>query len=315
MRWFKHFTDLRRDPAIRKVERKLGEAGYARAVKVSELIAQHGGSGAQFVPRIDLNDPATDMEWLSDELGIKTKEAERTVKVLADSGWLEKKPSTKGILSRPGMLHERDAYSERQQQKNPPGSDSRQTTDKGGSDSRQTTDKVGRATAQKQRERERESSSASQSSKSASSRPATQEAKPAGRSKSAGKILKELSETIGGGNGTSAQLHKHLLDGITRNRVLNCFDDSINGKLSLGETSKGMLRVALTHLILNRGFKELRGVTEEQIRVVALPAVQSGLPVIEALTDYKTRKNQLTGHVLNCVVNAAIKLRGERHAD
>ena len=40
MRWFKHFADARLMPEIRNVERVLGEAGYARAHKLFEFIAQ-----------------------------------------------------------------------------------------------------------------------------------------------------------------------------------------------------------------------------------------------------------------------------------
>jgi hypothetical protein len=52
MRWFKHFSDARRNPKLRLVEKKLGEAGYARWFKLLELVAERGGTGRDFQPRI-----------------------------------------------------------------------------------------------------------------------------------------------------------------------------------------------------------------------------------------------------------------------
>ena len=52
MRWFKHPSDARRNPKLRLIEKKPGEAGYAWWFKLLELVAERGGTGRDFQPRI-----------------------------------------------------------------------------------------------------------------------------------------------------------------------------------------------------------------------------------------------------------------------
>jgi len=74
MLWFKHKNDLRRNPAVLRVEQKLPEVGYSRLLKLMEVVSQAGSTAAGFQPCLDLNGPAADEEWLAAELGIAAHE-------------------------------------------------------------------------------------------------------------------------------------------------------------------------------------------------------------------------------------------------
>lgn len=90
-------------------------------------------------------------------------------------------------------------------------------------------------------------------------------------------------------------------------------DDSHQGNLSLKAAAKEMLAVTLTDLFLNRGL-ELKGIEEKSVHDIAWPVIKKGVPVVEAVQSYAVRKILLTDHVINCAVNAAVKLVEERDA-
>jgi hypothetical protein len=54
MLWFKHPNNFRTDPKFRAIEKKLGEAAYARAVKLFEIVAERGGKADEFLPEFSL---------------------------------------------------------------------------------------------------------------------------------------------------------------------------------------------------------------------------------------------------------------------
>ena len=91
MRWFRHFSDTRLNPKLRTIEKRLGEAGYARAMKLLEVVAQRGGSGKTFNPRLELKKAHTGLAWLADELGIAERELDKTLGVFAKVGFISPK--------------------------------------------------------------------------------------------------------------------------------------------------------------------------------------------------------------------------------
>lgn len=103
MRWFKHFADARRNPKLRLIEKKLSEAGYARAFKLLEVIAERGGSGEAFKPRLDLRKPHTGMAWLADELGISEAALGRTLRVFAEARFINQRMLRKQVIYVPAM--------------------------------------------------------------------------------------------------------------------------------------------------------------------------------------------------------------------
>ena len=113
MRWFKHLSDGRANPKLLRIQRVLGEAGYARAFKLLEILAQRGGSGPDFRPQLNLNDPAADLQWLAGELGISPREARRTLDTFARVGFIEPDSWKKHIVFMPAMLTIRDEWASR----------------------------------------------------------------------------------------------------------------------------------------------------------------------------------------------------------
>lgn len=92
MQWFKHLSSLRRDPKFWAIEKKLGEAGYARAVKLLEIVAEHG--------EINLRS-LTSVDWLADELRISAKCTTQTLEVFADVGLIDTDAWTDQIIRIP----------------------------------------------------------------------------------------------------------------------------------------------------------------------------------------------------------------------
>lgn len=113
MRWFKHFADTRRNPKVRAIERGLGEAGYARAIKLLEVVAQNCGAGEKFKPRLDLRKPITNETWLAEELGVEVKALEETLKIFSAVGFIDTKAFEHRVISIPQMLEYRDEWSAR----------------------------------------------------------------------------------------------------------------------------------------------------------------------------------------------------------
>jgi len=88
-----------------------------------EVIANMGGSGESFEPRISLNDSHTDELWLADELGIKPGDLRKTLKVFAQVRLIDPASFESGEIFLPQMLEYRDEYSAKKRSK------SRQTPD------------------------------------------------------------------------------------------------------------------------------------------------------------------------------------------
>jgi len=84
MQRFRHPSNLRNDPKFRSIEKKLDEAGYARAVKLLEIVAELGGKGSEFSPEFTLRDN-TDISWLADEWRISAKKVRRLSIFLLES--------------------------------------------------------------------------------------------------------------------------------------------------------------------------------------------------------------------------------------
>ncbi len=131
MRWFKHFSDDRRDPKLLAIERALGEAGYARAMKLRETITQVGGSGPDFKPEINLRSPNTGKDWLAEELRISVRDLEKTLKVFGAVEFIEPRSLKRGIIRDAELLKRRDEWTSRHKNsgvtQEPLGSDSGST--------------------------------------------------------------------------------------------------------------------------------------------------------------------------------------------
>jgi hypothetical protein len=118
MHWFKHFTDARHNPKFRAIEKKLGEAGYARAWKLLEIIGERGGSGKDFAPRLDLNESHTDLGWLADEMEIDRRSAKFTLGVFAKCKFIDPAAYQGNILYVPKMVEHRDEWTRKCQSRN-----------------------------------------------------------------------------------------------------------------------------------------------------------------------------------------------------
>jgi hypothetical protein len=118
MRWFKHYADARLNPKLKHVQKQLGEAGYARAFKLLEVIAQRGGKADNFCPEVNLGKACTDLAWLAEELGIVPAEARKTLKVFAQSGLIESEALKHDIIRVPQMTEYLDEWTGRQHRSN-----------------------------------------------------------------------------------------------------------------------------------------------------------------------------------------------------
>jgi hypothetical protein len=133
MQRFKHPSNLRNDPKFRSVEKKLDEAGYARAVKLLEIVAEQGGKGDEFSPEFALLDN-TDIAWLADEWRISEKKARTTLDVFAGVGLIDPHAWSGQIVRIPLLNECLDEYTQRQQKSR----NSRATPESVRSDSRVT---------------------------------------------------------------------------------------------------------------------------------------------------------------------------------
>jgi hypothetical protein len=115
MLWFKHFSDARNNPKILAIQKKLGEAGYARWFRLLEIVAQRGGNGEAFAPRVKLNEPHTDLRWIADELRIDRRKAKLTLKVFAEVGLIDPEAYRQNVLYIPQMREYRDEWTRKKQ--------------------------------------------------------------------------------------------------------------------------------------------------------------------------------------------------------
>lgn len=67
MLWFKHSHDLRNSPAMKQIQRKLGDEGFAAAIRLIEVLTYRSGSGTKFSPILTLAPPTTEV-WLAQEI-------------------------------------------------------------------------------------------------------------------------------------------------------------------------------------------------------------------------------------------------------
>jgi len=118
MLWFRHFTNARHNPKLRAIEKKLGEVGSARAYKLWEIVGERGGSGKDFAPRLDLNEPHTDVGWLADEMGIDRRSARFTLSVFAKCKFIAPVEYQKNIVYIPQMIEYRDEWTRKCQPRN-----------------------------------------------------------------------------------------------------------------------------------------------------------------------------------------------------
>jgi hypothetical protein len=118
MRWFKHDTDARKNPKLRYIGKELGEAGYARAFQLLEIVAQRGGKADEFRPEIDLGQTCTDLDWLADELGISRPNTRKTLKIFAQCKFIDPKAYERNIISVPQMTQCLDEWTARRLRSN-----------------------------------------------------------------------------------------------------------------------------------------------------------------------------------------------------
>ena len=113
MRWFKHFSDSRTTPQLRKIEKKLGEAGYARAFKLMELVAQYCGIATDFSPTIITKNSTIDVEFLAEEFGVSKAEARKTLQVFAEVSFIDPERWKEEVIHIPAMLDALDEWTGR----------------------------------------------------------------------------------------------------------------------------------------------------------------------------------------------------------
>jgi hypothetical protein len=118
MKWFKHFTDMRGNPKLHSIEKKLGEAGYARACKLLEIIGARGGSGELFTPRLDLSQPHTDLGWSADELKIDKRSLKVTLVAFAKYSFIDPREFDANIIYVPQMQEYVDEWTGKRKRHN-----------------------------------------------------------------------------------------------------------------------------------------------------------------------------------------------------
>jgi hypothetical protein len=67
MLWFRHSHDLRNSPAMKYIQRKLGDEGFAAAIRLIEVLTYRSGSGTRFTPILTLAPPTSEI-WLAQEI-------------------------------------------------------------------------------------------------------------------------------------------------------------------------------------------------------------------------------------------------------
>jgi hypothetical protein len=67
MLWFKHSHDLRNSPAMKQIQRKLGDEGFAAAIRLIEVLTYRSGVASKFNPILTLCPPTTEL-WLAQEI-------------------------------------------------------------------------------------------------------------------------------------------------------------------------------------------------------------------------------------------------------
>jgi hypothetical protein len=111
MRWFKHFADARLMPEMRNVERVLGEAGYARAYKLFEFIAQIEKLGrGTLADSLSLDMRSVSIPLLAEMWGVPVREARRTLEAFSKTGLIDAGKFRDGVIFVPSMLDALDEW-------------------------------------------------------------------------------------------------------------------------------------------------------------------------------------------------------------
>ena len=67
MYFFRHSHDLRNSPAMKQIQRKLGDSGFAAAIRLIEVMTYRSGTGKKFNPVLKLAAPTSE-HWLAREI-------------------------------------------------------------------------------------------------------------------------------------------------------------------------------------------------------------------------------------------------------
>ena len=96
---------------MRRIERKLGERGYARALKLQELIAQLSDPSQPFTASLDLR--LVGIEHVAETFGVSDREARATLHIFAKAGLIEQEALKRGVVTVPGMMRALDEWTSR----------------------------------------------------------------------------------------------------------------------------------------------------------------------------------------------------------
>jgi hypothetical protein len=114
MQWFRHPSNFRNDPKLRAIEKTLGEAGYARAIKLFEIVAEYGSKSGKFSPAFNLTATCTDITWLAAELRISVEDTQTTLETFAAVELIDAEDWRNQVVRIPSMKNHLDEYTQRQ---------------------------------------------------------------------------------------------------------------------------------------------------------------------------------------------------------
>jgi hypothetical protein len=80
-----------------------------------EIIGERGGSGKEFTPRLDLNEPHLDLGWLADELGIDRRSAKFTLGAFAKCKFIDPQAYQGNVIYVPQMIEYLDEWTRKRQ--------------------------------------------------------------------------------------------------------------------------------------------------------------------------------------------------------
>jgi hypothetical protein len=83
MLWFRHAHDLRNSPAMKQIQRRCGDEGFAAAIRLIEVLTYRAGSGSKFSPVLTLK-PPTSFQWLAQEICTPADETDDCADKLTD---------------------------------------------------------------------------------------------------------------------------------------------------------------------------------------------------------------------------------------
>jgi hypothetical protein len=97
MKWFKHMSVFRNSPAMRYIDRALGDAGTAAAYRLLEVMAERYGEDGDFTGMLTLQGPTNEV-WLANEIlresdpyemGTVVKELEKYLNIFEMATFIE----------------------------------------------------------------------------------------------------------------------------------------------------------------------------------------------------------------------------------